>query len=98
MTDLKTIFTPKNARKIWKQLRDSEVPIVSASDYKRLDQVIATLYEDLRTNAYMPAIGHGYLGFPKKAGCTRFVPISTKEDMTVYYLVTFSLEDVLFTM
>lgn len=41
----------------------------------------------------MPGVCHGYLGFPKGGGCTRFLPILTKEDMAVYYAVIEQLQN-----
>lgn len=53
------------------------------------------LRSDIRQNRYIPSIGHGYLGYLKAAGCTRFVPILTAEDMTVFYLIVLSLQEYL---
>lgn len=95
MTDWSEVFKSKNARAVWRQLRDSEVPIVSIDDYKNIDETREKLIHDIESNQYMPSIGHGYLGYPKNMGCTRFVPILSKEDMMVYYLLVLSLQNFL---
>jgi hypothetical protein len=85
-------FNAKNFRKIWKQLRDSHVPIVSAEDYLEVEDFEAELLGSFATNSYTPGVGHGYLGFPKRNGCTRFVPILSKEDMAVYYSLALTIQ------
>lgn len=95
MDSLDAIFKPTAVRKIWKKLRDSEVPIVSQDDYDTTIQSTQLLLKRVRTNEYIPSLGHGYLGYPKGIGCTRFVPVLTKEDMAVYYLIVLSMEDFL---
>jgi hypothetical protein len=43
MIELSDIFKTANARKVWKLLRDSEVPIISEAEYKNIDStVVAT--------------------------------------------------------
>jgi len=85
-------FNSKNFRKIWKQLRDSYVPVVTQEDYSEVDDFEAELLSSFLTNSYTPAVGHGYLGFPKSNGCTRFVPILSKEDMAVYYSLALTIQ------
>lgn len=93
MSEFGKIFKTKNVRQIWKALRDGIVPIVSARDYSKITEHVDKLISDLDTRNYMPSIGHGYLGYPKANGCTRFVPILTKEDMTVYYMLILSIQE-----
>lgn len=95
MDSLDVIFKPAAVRKIWKKLRDSEVPIVKESDYIKIDQLTQVLLSRIKSNEYIPSLGHGYLGYPKGIGCTRFVPVLSKEDMAVYYLIVLSMEDFL---
>lgn len=89
------IIVEKNARPIWRKLRDSAVPIVDADKLKKIAEIIESLRNSIKRNEYIPSVGHGYLGYVKEAGCTRFVPILTVEDMTVYYLLVLSLQDYL---
>lgn len=93
MSEFQNIFKTKNVRQIWKALRDGIVPIVSTENYSRISEHVKKLVLDLDTRNYMPSIGHGYLGYPKANGCTRFVPILTKEDMTVYYMLILSIQE-----
>lgn len=58
-----------------------------------LSSKVDSIVKSLGNNSYIPNIGHGYLGYLKNSGCTRFVPILTKEDMAVYYLLVLSLQD-----
>ncbi len=95
MADVSKLITKKNSRPIWKKLKSSIVPIVTLSELNEIDKFIDKINRDLNNNNYVPNIGHGYLGFPKENGCTRFVPILTKEDMVVYYLLVLSLQDYL---
>jgi Reverse transcriptase (RNA-dependent DNA polymerase) len=92
---LKVLFSEKNLRKIWKELRNSYVPVVNVEDYAQIPQFRLSLLNQVANNAYVPSIGHGYLGFPKSNGCTRFVPVLTKEDLAIYYLVSLSLQTAL---
>lgn len=89
------IITEKNARPIWKKLKDSIVPIVDDGMLKAIGLSIDNLRSDIKSNKYIPSIGHGYLGYVKQSGCTRFVPILSAEDMVVYYLLVLSLQDYL---
>ncbi|WP_416066500.1 reverse transcriptase domain-containing protein [Rhizobium sp. ZK1] len=90
---LEDIVTVKNTRAIWKKLQTSIVPIVGKDDLANIIATVESLVKSLGNNSYIPNIGHGYLGYLKNAGCTRFVPILTKEDMAVYYLLVLSLQD-----
>lgn len=92
---LRVLFSEQNIRKIWKELRNSYVPVVTDKDYAQIPQFRSSILEQVATNAYVPSIGHGYLGFPKSNGCTRFVPVLTKEDLAVYYLISLSLQTAL---
>ncbi len=89
------IITTRNARPIWKKLQASIVPIVDKKDLSNLSYDIERLRFDIKSNKYIPSIGHGYLGYVKSSGCTRFVPILSKEDMAIYYLLVLSLQDYL---
>ena len=80
-------------RKIWKKLRDNQVPIVTQDEYSNLAAVVKQTNKALRTKEYMPSIGHGYLGLQKGGGVTRFLPILTAVDMAVYYHICFTLSD-----
>ena len=95
MSAFDTIITAKNARPIWKKLSESIVPIIGAKELKGIVSSIDQLKADIKQNKYIPSIGHGYLGYLKSAGCTRFVPILTAEDMTVYYLIVLSIQEYL---
>jgi hypothetical protein len=95
LPDLDHIINVKNARPIWKKLRSSVVPVVNDETYSDINKRITTICDELKSNSYIPSIGHGYLGYCKKSGCTRFVPILSAEDMTVYYLLVLSLQDYL---
>lgn len=89
------IITAKNTRAIWKKLQGGIVPIVDKKDISNVSGHVDSLVRSLSNNSYIPSIGHGYLGYLKSAGCTRFVPILTNEDMTVYYLLVLALQDYL---
>lgn len=89
------IITAKNTRAIWKKLQGGIVPIVDKKDISNVSGHADSLVRSLSNNSYIPSIGHGYLGYLKSAGCTRFVPILTNEDMTVYYLLVLALQDYL---
>lgn len=89
------IITPKNTRPIWKKLQASIVPIVDGADLASVALRVEDLVKSISNNSYIPSIGHGYLGYIKNAGCTIFVPMLTKEDMAVYYLIVMSLQDYL---
>jgi hypothetical protein len=95
MSVFDNIITPKNARPIWRKLKDSIVPIVDREMLKNIDNRINQLRSDIKQNKYIPSIGHGYLGYVKAAGCTRFVPVLSAEDMVVYYMLVLSLQDYL---
>ncbi|CTQ60006.1 reverse transcriptase domain-containing protein [Roseibium album] len=95
MNDLASIINAQNARPIWRKLRASIVPIVSNEDYREIESVVNSLCNDIKINRYIPEICHGYLGYPKSSGCTRFVPIISKEDLTIYYLLALSFQDYL---
>lgn len=86
------LFTEQRVRKIWKKIKNSFVPVVSSQQYAEVGQHALKLRKDIRSNAYMPGIGHGYLGVPKSFGCTRFLPIINATDMAVYYLIVDSLQ------
>lgn len=89
------IITPKNTRPIWKKLQGSVVPIVDSADLASIAGRVDDIVKSISNNSYIPGIGHGYLGYLKSAGCTRFVPMLTKEDMAVFYLIVMSLQDYL---
>lgn len=93
MTDLTTLFAPKNINAIWKELKRSQVPIVDNETFADAKTFSEKIIADIKGNKYVPDIGHGYLGFAKSQGCTRFVPVLTKEDMAVYYSLTLSLQE-----
>ncbi|WP_404925167.1 reverse transcriptase domain-containing protein [Mesorhizobium sp. ORM16] len=95
MSAFDAIITTKNARPIWKKLSESIVPIIGAKELKEIVASIDQLKSDIKQHKYIPSIGHGYLGYLKSAGCTRFVPILTAEDMTVYYLIVLALQEYL---
>ena len=97
MVDWSILASDRNARSIWRKLKDSTVPIVNIDDLKNLKANLIALRKSLRDNRYFPDIAHGYLGYEKAAGCTRFVPILTKEDILIYYVLVLSLEDFLVT-
>ncbi|WP_419909060.1 RNA-directed DNA polymerase [Hoeflea sp.] len=80
-------------RKIWKKLRGSQIPVVSDESYKNLDGIVVKTNDDLKTKAYMPSIGHGYLGTQKGVGVTRFLPVLSEIDLAVYYHICFVLSD-----
>ncbi|MCW5698174.1 MAG: RNA-directed DNA polymerase [Bauldia sp.] len=94
-TTIEHLFTTKNIRNIWKQLKLTEVPIVTSATTVEIESFREKMIGDLRQMRYVPDIGHGYLAYPKARGCARFVPILTKEDITLYYLLVLSLEDYL---
>ncbi len=71
------------------------MPVVTDRNYAQIPQFRLSLIKQVATNAYVPSIGHGYLGFPKSNGCTRFVPVLTKKDLAVYYIISLSLQDAL---
>lgn len=81
-------------RKVWEHLQSSLVPIVTAADLVDLSTQVDTLNRAIRSNAYMPSIGHGYFGVEKKLGVTRFLPILNKLDMAVYYQLCGELGDI----
>lgn len=58
-----------------------------------LAKIVAQVNTDLRTQAYLPSIGHGFLGIQKGHGVTRFVPILSDIDMAVYYHICFELSE-----
>jgi len=89
------LFSEKNTRKVWKELRNSYVSVVTDAEYAAIPSFRLSLLRQVKTNAYVPSIGHGYLGFPKSNGCTRFVPVLTKEDLAVYYLISLALQTTL---
>ncbi|MCA0010494.1 RNA-directed DNA polymerase [Mesorhizobium sp. B292B1B] len=95
MSAFDAIITAKNARPIWKKLSESIVPIIGAKELKEIVASVDQLKADIKQNKYIPSIGHGYLGYLKSAGCTRFVPILTADDMTVYYLIVLALQEYL---
>ncbi len=80
-------------RKIWKKLRANQVPVVTPEAYSDLAATVAKTNKELRSKAYMPSIGHGYLGLQKGGGVTRFLPILSDVDMAVYYHICFTLSD-----
>ena len=89
------IITAKNVRRMRGKLESSLVPITldapkSQNEYERH---ASALNAAIATKDYMPSNGHGYLGYPKKDGCTRFVPIMTVADTIVYYSIVWALED-----
>lgn len=92
MSDFSKIITQKNVKQIWRRLLDSIVPIVGDDDLKEIKKYVDNITNELSENKYIPDVGHGYLGYPKSNGCTRFVPIISKEDMAVYYLIVLSLQ------
>ncbi|PLX33764.1 MAG: hypothetical protein C0605_15680 [Hyphomicrobiales bacterium] len=80
-------------RKIWKKLRDNQVPVVTQEIYSDLIATVDRTNKDLRSKAYMPSIGHGFLGLKKGGGVTRFLPILSNVDMAIYYHICFTLSD-----
>ena len=86
------LFSEKSIRKVWKELRNSYISVVTDEDYTQIPQFRLSLLHQVTNNSYVPSIGHGYLGFPKSNGCTRFVPVLTKEDLAVYYLISLALQ------
>lgn len=93
MNSIESIFSEKSVRSIWRELRVSHVPLVSYEDIANAGEFADKIKRDISTNLYMPNIGHGYLGYSKSNGCTRFVPILTKEDLAVYYILILSIQD-----
>lgn len=81
-------------RKVWEHLQSSLVPIVTTKDLKDIGAHVDEINKALRSNAYMPSIGHGYFGVEKKLGVTRFLPIIDKMDMAVYYHLCGELGDI----
>jgi hypothetical protein len=78
-------------RKVWKRLRDSQVPIVSPELYARSEPVAAELSRSIDEHLFLPSTIHGYLGIQKGRGVTRFLPILTAKDMGVYYYLCYRL-------
>lgn len=73
------------ARRVYKELFEGPLPVVSTSDRTGLKDIVDRLDTDLQTRNYMPSVIHGYYGVEKSHGVTRFLPILTGEDMLVYY-------------
>ena len=73
------------ARRVYKELFDGPLPVVSSTDRSRLRKIVDRLDGDLQTRNYMPSVIHGYFGVEKSYGVTRFLPILTGEDLLVYY-------------
>ncbi|MET4100755.1 hypothetical protein ABIE58_000166 [Roseovarius sp. MBR-78] len=78
-------------RKVWRRLRDSQVPIVSQEIYSDADNVAKELSRSIKEHLFLPSTIHGYLGIQKGGGVTRFLPILTAEDMGVYYYLCYRL-------
>lgn len=90
-----TLITAKNVRRMRAKLEGSTVPISLGTPKSQQEYVSLSnqLNEAVASNNYMPSNGHGYLGYPKKDGCTRFVPILTTIDTIIYYSIVWALED-----
>jgi len=78
-------------RKVWRRLRDSQVPIVSRELYRDADNVANDLSRSIDEHLFLPSTIHGYLGIQKGGGVTRFLPILTAKDMGVYYYLCYRL-------
>lgn len=90
-----SVVTPKNVRRMRTKLEGSSVPIGldGPKTVAFYDEFASQLNHSINTNNYTPTTGHGYLGYPKKDGCTRFVPILTTSDTIVYYSIVWAIED-----
>jgi hypothetical protein len=85
--DLDGVF----ARKVWRRLRDSSVPIVDPDLYANADDVASYLSASISDRVFLPSTIHGYLGIQKGGGVTRFLPILQARDMAVYYYLCYKL-------
>ena len=85
---------PRLTRKVLSKLKDSAVPIATVDDVKRASDLASELMSEIGSYAYIPGVGHGYLGILKHFGVTRFVPILSVRDMVVYYQLCSDIGDV----
>lgn len=78
-------ITTELTRKVWQQLRKGDVPGVGRYEESGLVDWVESINKELSIHSYMPSVVHGYLGIEKNLGVTRFIPLLTKEDMSIYY-------------
>jgi hypothetical protein len=87
---------PSKQLKLWKKLRtESVIPVVDTETYKRRAEILSALQQKIRRCDYHPQQVLGFLGLCKSSGATRFVPVFSVEDFSVYYACTSALQDTL---
>lgn len=85
---------PEKQKRLWEKLRsDSVVPVVSKEMWQDRSAILSSLIQDIRTHNYFPEPCHGFLGVCKSNGCTRFLPVMTVRDMSVYYACVSAIQD-----
>lgn len=87
-------LTPSLVRKVWKNLYTGEAPILDREHLRQVSEKADEINRSIINRAYMPSLGHGYLGIEKGNGVTRFIPLLSKEDMAVYYQLCGDIGDV----
>jgi len=90
-----TPVTAKNVQRMRSKLRRSAVPVEIPNELSVLtnQEIADRINSMLQHSEYFPANNHGYLGHPKKDGCTRFVPVLTAIDTILYYSLVWQLEE-----
>lgn len=84
---------PSKQKKLWLKLRnDAVIPVVDEEKYKQRAEILDSLQKKVQRHDYHPQQILGFLGLCKSGGATRFVPVFSIEDFSVYYAATSALQ------